>query len=129
MEPETHRVNVLLGGGPTAINATKKNCPKCGKDFELRADGNRQCLECGTWGRIKTVKAVDKELAKAQETNEQRRKREYNKAYYQRNRETILSRQNDRDNNRRDEIREYNNDYYKRNRDRMRDVLGEGGAA
>src|SRR5260370_42335368 len=76
MEPETHRVNVLLGGGPTAINATKKNCPKCGKDYELRADGNRQCLECATWGRIKTAKTVDKQLTKAQETNEHKLQKE-----------------------------------------------------
>jgi hypothetical protein len=38
--------NVLLNAGPSANNARKTHCSRCGGPFAYRADGHRVCLPC-----------------------------------------------------------------------------------
>ena len=50
LEPVNNRENTLRGTGPTAVHATKVNCPKCGGEYEhyTSPDGRarRYCAPC-----------------------------------------------------------------------------------
>lgn len=47
LEEVTHRENVLRGNSPTAHNARKGNCPKCGGPYTThRTSGKRRCIPC-----------------------------------------------------------------------------------
>lgn len=46
LEPVTHRVNVLRGESPSAINARKTECPRCGGEFTRDTRGYRICRPC-----------------------------------------------------------------------------------
>lgn len=51
LEPVLHRVNVLRGDGPTAVNAAKTRCVQghelSGDNLIIRKKGYRECRECG----------------------------------------------------------------------------------
>lgn len=51
LEAVTHRVNVTRGVGPTAINARRNCCSKCGKPFTV-VYGQRGCAPCQHAHRI-----------------------------------------------------------------------------
>lgn len=42
----TPQVNTLLSDNPTAVNARKPNCPKCGSAYTVMDDGRRYCKPC-----------------------------------------------------------------------------------
>lgn len=57
LEPVTNQVNSLRGIGPTAVNAAKQACPKCGGEYRLDKRGARYCAECRRAGkRVKVRK-------------------------------------------------------------------------
>ena len=58
LEPVTHRVNILRGICPTAINARKKICSKGHSltdksNMRVRATGGRACRACNRAGNIR----------------------------------------------------------------------------
>ena len=42
----TPQVNTLLSDNPTAVNARKPHCPKCGAAYTVMDDGRRYCKPC-----------------------------------------------------------------------------------
>lgn len=47
LSPVTHRENVLRGISPSAINARKQGCNRCGKAFDhIGPTGKRRCTQC-----------------------------------------------------------------------------------
>lgn len=46
LELVTPKENTLRGKGPSAENARKENCPKCGGVYAVSPDGKRYCPHC-----------------------------------------------------------------------------------
>lgn len=50
LQSKTHATNTLIGVGPTAINARKTECGKCGAPFDEQNtqwhSGRRECKKC-----------------------------------------------------------------------------------
>ena len=46
LEPVTHKVNLLRGNSPAAINYRKKNCIRGHNNWMIRPNGDRLCKTC-----------------------------------------------------------------------------------
>lgn len=46
LEPVSERVNIIRGQSPSAINAAKTECPRCGGPYRGRNRGGRVCPKC-----------------------------------------------------------------------------------
>ena len=74
LEAVPHRVNVLRGEGPAAVNARKAECPRghplAGENLIVRADGRRNCRTCRRVANRAAKRAWKARRRAAKETTE-----------------------------------------------------------
>ena len=81
LDPVTARTNVLRGNSPTAVNARKSVCPRCGGEYTDCERGGRRCVPCAA-----KQSAAHNVVRKVQHAANQRK-------VYARNRDAIRARQ------------------------------------
>jgi len=93
LTPRTNRENVLIGIGPTAVNAAKTVCIR-GHEFATRPNGSRYCPTC-----VRETKRRSQAKRMADPEHRERRRAQERARYverYARRREVILAQRRER---------------------------------